>query len=122
MTQKRIARVIARLAARTTETLAWRAAQQHVEFAGIQSDSLKHGISGEFANVRRLARRSGKIAPVGFHGVGVKVSGKPNVVARLTEAERTSARASKQADGRRLGVWVLVGEGFHRVRVSTLLR
>ncbi len=104
MAQKRIARVIARLHARAAETLARRTAQKHVEFARIQLDASKHGLSGELPDVRRLARSSGKIAAIGLHRVRVKVGGKPNIVACLTETKGTPARTGKQADGRRRGV------------------
>src|SRR5438105_10301571 len=102
MGQKGIARVITRLDAGAAETLARRAAQQHVEFAGIEPDALKHSIGGELSNVRHLARGSGEIAPVGFHRTTLNVGGKSKVIARLTETEGTTARAGKQADGGRL--------------------
>ena len=101
MAKQRIARVIARFHARAAKTLARRAAQQHVEFAGIQPDALKHGGGGELPDVRRLARSSGEIAAIGLHRVRVKVGGKPNVVAGLTETEGPPARTGEQADGRR---------------------
>ena len=93
-------RSIARLHARAAETLARRATQQHVEFAGIQPDALKHGLGGELPDVRRCARSSGEIAEIGLHRVSVSVGGKPNVVAGLTETEGTPARTGEQADGR----------------------